>query len=282
MPCAQIRDLTGHLIDEDRLILVKQLGQGSFGHVYRAIHAACSSKIFAVKVAPLPAPGSRENDFLNREGLIHELLSDHPNIVTMHRKFRTEKHAFMVMDFCDGGDLFDAIDSKVFRGDTALLKHVFVQILDAVAYCHERGVYHRDIKPENILYSSDGMAFLTDFGLSTQSKFSDVFRIGSPYYMSPECLGEGQRALVYLNRPNDIWSLGIVLVNMLTGAYPWSRAWSQDVCYQEYLRDPDILYDIFPISRSATELLKKVFEVEPLGRLAITKFREEVSAVDEF
>ena len=78
------------------------------------------------------------------------------------------------------------IDRLLYTRKDALLKSVFLQILDAVEYCHDHGIYHRDLKPDNILINEDGTQIkLADFGLSTTSKISDSFGCGSPPYMSP-------------------------------------------------------------------------------------------------
>jgi serine/threonine protein kinase len=122
-----------------------------------------------------------------REFEHHKLASGHPNIVTFHRCFSDGHFVYVVLDFCNGGDLFSAITEKrLFHGNERLIKSVFVQLIDAVAHCHKVGVYHRDIKPENVLCLDDGNDIrLSDFGLSITSPYSIEFGCGSAHYMSP-------------------------------------------------------------------------------------------------
>ena len=94
---------------------------------------------------------------------------------------------YVFMEYCSGGDLFaPIIDRGLYAGDDALVRMVLVQLLDAVQYCHDRGVYHRDIKLDNILTNEDGTEVkIADFGLSTSSPTSESFGCGSLPYMSP-------------------------------------------------------------------------------------------------
>ena len=91
------------------------------------------------------------------------------------------------MDFCPDGDLFSQIlHQRRYLGHDGLIKHVFLQLLDAVGYCHSLGIYHRDLKPDNVLCFNGGLRLaLTDFGLATTDRMSDEFRSGSVYHMSP-------------------------------------------------------------------------------------------------
>jgi serine/threonine protein kinase len=181
----------GTLIDGGSLQLVEVLGVGGYGVVYRAVEARPSTttpKSYAVKclVAP-PVQNPRSRQVHIREIALHQLASRHPGIVTLHRVVECLNITYIIMDYAPDHDLFTQIlHSCRYLGDDALIKHVFLQLLDAVEYCHSLGIYHRDLKPENILCYDDGLRIaITDFGLATTEKVSDEFRTGSVFHMSP-------------------------------------------------------------------------------------------------
>jgi serine/threonine protein kinase len=180
-------NFSGFLLD-NRFKLLDPLGSGAYGRVYKAADLNPTSKsprFFAVKCLLRPPAGSRRDQFQLREFALHLLVSKHPNIVTFHKVFQDSSFIYVVLDLCIGGDLFSAINPKnIFFRNDALVKTTFLQILDAIEYCHQHDVYHRDLKPENILCSKDHTrVFLADFGLSTQARVSKEFRCGSAFYV---------------------------------------------------------------------------------------------------
>ena len=179
-------DFTGHVLDGGRFRLLESLGTGAYGKVYRALDNA-SATCYAVKCLNKPKPGSQPDVLQRREFALHKLVSGHPNIVTFHEFFSDGLYVYVVLDLCLGGDLFAAITEKnVFHNDSWLIKRAFIQLLDAVQYCHDLGVFHRDIKPENVLCSPECTNVrLADFGLSIKSPVCRDFGCGSSYYMSP-------------------------------------------------------------------------------------------------
>jgi serine/threonine protein kinase len=178
-------DLTGKVV-AGRYFLEELVGTGGFGVVHRAIDGDCRE--YAVKCLRRVAnPNSRDAIRQIREMALHRMVSSHPNIVTIHEVVEDDQFVYVVMDFCPGGDLFEAIiEQDVFYCRDDLIKSVFVQIVDAVHSCHERGIAHRDLKPENILCNEDySRVYLADFGLSSRDFYSEEFCCGSSFYMSP-------------------------------------------------------------------------------------------------
>ncbi|KAF8914011.1 kinase-like domain-containing protein, partial [Gymnopilus junonius] len=220
-----------------RLRLLESLGSGAYGKVYRAVDCVSfRPKFYAVKCLQRPEPGSRTELLQQREFSHHKLVSGHPNIVTFHQFFHDTRFVYVVLDLVTGGDLFAAITERhVFFNNGRLIKTAFIQLIDAVQYCHDLGVFHRDIKPENVLCSADGAdILLADFGLSIQSPVCQDFGCGSSYYMSPECIGREFNTGKYSTRHNDIWALGVILTNMITGRNPWRYATTEDDCFSAY------------------------------------------------
>lgn len=226
----------GTVIDNGALELVDILGYGGYGVVYRAVdRAAARAGVrveYAVKcLAHAQAP--RQRALHLREVALHRLAGAHPGVVGLHRVLDEGAHTFLIMDYCPDGDLFAQIlHRRTYLGRDARIKHVFLQLLDAVEHCHALGIYHRDLKPENVLCFDGGLRVaVTDFGLATTDKVSQEFRTGSVYHMSPgpffccdlrsdldpdafppECQG-GRFAPTGSYSPlfNDIWSLGIIV-----------------------------------------------------------------------
>ncbi|OCH87827.1 kinase-like protein, partial [Obba rivulosa] len=263
------------------------LGEGAFGVVYRALDLSSSSwspTYRAVKIIRKSVPDvPMMHELLQRETKLHRLVADIPNVLTLYGVFQSNNYMYLVLDYCPGGNLSDHIIEGTFEKNDALVRKVFVQILDAVHECHERGVYHRDLKPENILCRKDGSGvYLADFGLATDAPRSEEFGCGSSYWMSPECIGYGYGYVPYSTRQSDMWSLGIILVNIIASCYPWHKAEVEDISFSEFLDDPCSFYDRLPISRGAREILERVFRMHPVARITIPKLREAILNVDSF
>ena len=172
------------------LQLVEILGYGGYGIVYRAVDTFTSNpRSYAVKCLPHSNKRSatRQRQLHMREITLHQLASGHPNVVTLHRVIEDYQYTFIVMEYCSDGDLFTQIlHQRRYLGNNVLIKDVFLQLLDAVQYCHSLNIYHRDLKPENVLCFENGLRLaITDFGLATTERMSTEFRTGSVYHMSP-------------------------------------------------------------------------------------------------
>lgn len=176
-----------------------------------------------------------------QEILMLKKVDSHPNITTLIDYFDT----FMVMEYVPRGDLHDAIQLGIAPVATRDVIDVFMQLISAVEYCHKNGVYHRDIKPENILIAEDWSIKLTDFGLATDLLICDDFDVGSERYMAPELL-EHSDIETYAADKVDIWSLGIVLLNIVFGKSPFKSASSKDKMFLYFAANRETLFDIFP------------------------------------
>jgi len=171
------------------LELIEVLGVGGYGVVYRAVDTySLQPKSYAVKCllrSHVQQSGKRQLHI--REIALHQISSAHPGVITLHRVVEEGDYTYIIMDYAPDHDLFTQILNNCrYIGDDALIKDVFLQLLDAVEYCHSLGIYHRDLKPENILcFDSGRRVAITDFGLATTEKVSEELRTGSIYHMSP-------------------------------------------------------------------------------------------------
>jgi serine/threonine protein kinase len=156
--------------------------------------------------------------------------------------------------------------------------------LDAVEYCHSIGIYHRDLKPENILVTDEGRTVkLADFGLATADYLTSDFGCGSTFYMSPECHQSSPKAYsCYASAPNDVWSLGVILVNLTCGRNPWKRASFEDSTFRACMKDPKFLRSILPLSPELDDTLKRVFELDPAQRITIPELRVRIQQCPTF
>lgn len=183
------RNLIGSTIANDTFLFVDLLACGASGAVYRAVDLTspdCDQ--YAVKCMSKTLCDGAFTHLLRREILLHQRVSKHPHILTMHNVYEDESSVYIVLDLVRSGDLRKSIHEKraPYYGNNDIVRSVFGQIVDAVGYCHKKGLYHRDLKPDNILASADGKSvWLADFGLATVDKKSTEFRTGTLPYLSP-------------------------------------------------------------------------------------------------
>lgn len=273
--CYAPEDRLGLLL-ANRLELTSILGVGAYGVVYTAVDIHTNVP-YAVKALNKTGLDPRQRKFQQREIKLHHLASPHPNVVSLVRIMDSVDCTFVVIEFCPEGDLFSSITERGhFVGNDPLAKRAFLQILDAVQFCHSIGIYHRDLKPENILVTDGGMTVkLADFGLATMDYYTSDFGCGSTFYMSPECQQTNPPPFAcYASAPNDIWSLGVILVNLTCGRNPWKRASTDDTTFRAYLKDPEFLRTILPVSSELNVILRRIFECDPVKRITIPELRQ--------
>ncbi|SMN22811.1 similar to Saccharomyces cerevisiae YDR247W VHS1 Cytoplasmic serine/threonine protein kinase [Maudiozyma saulgeensis] len=212
----------------------------------------------------------------------------HSNIVTIHEALDSSYISFIVMDYYHK-DLFTSIvDEQHFANDGILIKRVFLQLCSALEYCHENGISHCDIKPENLLLDDNNNLYICDFGLSSTDKsLKKNISVGSPYYMAPERLhvieNNNNSCLEYPTTKGDIWSLGIILINLACMRNPWLKAHQlQDKTFKHFINNPNVLKNLLPISESFFELLIQILQINPLERKDIHNLMYEVAQLDSF
>lgn len=297
--CDAPEDRLGLLL-ANRLELTGILGVGAYGVVYSAIDIR-SNVPYAVKALNKAGLDPRQRKFQQREIRLHHLASRHPNVVSLVNIMDSHDCTFVVLEFCPEGDLFSNITERgQFVGNDILARRAFLQILDAVDFCHSIGIYHRDLKPENILVTDHGMSVkLADFGLATTEYLTNDFGCGSTFYMSPgifyprfpitkdlrltvpiECLQSNPKP--YASAPNDVWSLGVILVNLCCGRNPWKKASPEDSTFLAYLKDREFLRTILPLSPELNAILKRIFECDPQKRISIAELRRLVLECPRF
>jgi predicted Ser/Thr protein kinase len=207
-----------------QLEILEMLGQGGMGAVYKARQPALD-RFVALKI--LPAEASRDPAFAERFTREARALArlNHPNVVTVYDFGQAGGLYYFVMEYIDGVNLRHLLRAGRLTPEQAL--RVVPQICDALQYAHEEHIVHRDIKPENILIDQRGRVKIADFGIAKLlgRKASDYTLtgpwqvVGTPHYMAPEQM---ERPLAVDHRA-DIYSLGVVFYEMLTGELPMGR-----------------------------------------------------------
>lgn len=174
--------------------------------------------------------------------------------------------------------LINTIANNQYVGDDELIRSVFLQILDGITQLHSYGIVHRDLKCENIVCSDDGRRVrICDFGLATSEVHSSEFGCGSTFYIAPESIGENRATRKsYPTKPGDIWSLGVILVNLVCARNPWRSAITSDKTFNTYLQDPSFLRRILPISLELQTILQGIFRVDPEERVQLRTLREQI------
>ena len=200
--------------------IIEEIGRGGMAIVYKAYQPS-RRRYVALKV--LPAYFQHDVQFLkrfHREAQAAKAL-DHPNIVKVYESGEVEGLNYIAMEYVDGGSVAGELRRRGKPFDLTTAVNIIAQIGAALEYAHSRGIVHRDIKPSNILLTKDGRALLSDFGIAKAVGTSTITEpgalVGTPQYMSPE-QAKGRKDI---DHRTDIYSLGVVLYQMLTGEVPF-------------------------------------------------------------
>lgn len=261
-----------------RYEIIEELGQGAMGRVYRARDPLIERTV-AVKTVPI--------DQLRREGsdaearFLREAQSagrlSHPNIVTIYDVGEADGFAYIAMEYLTGATLREIMDKGPMPLDLAL--ETAQQMAEALTFAHAHGVIHRDIKPANVMISGgQGRIKLTDFGIAhlPNSDHTQAGQmLGSPRYMSPE-----QAMGRELDGRSDLFSLGAVLYEMLTGCYAFDGDNLPMIVYRVIHDTPVAAASLRPqLPAELTELLARLLDKDPAARPDAQTATEMIQAV---
>lgn len=222
-----------------RYEIIEVLGRGAMGIVYKA-HDPAIDRVIAIKVIKLEAKslgiGKEEikSRFL-REARSAGTLS-HPSIITIYDVGEKRDSAYIAMEYIDGKTFADIIAEGV-KLNYEQICNTFSQIASALDYAHKKGIIHRDLKPANIMLTKEGIVKLCDFGIAKIKAAGHTTRtgiiVGTPYYMSPEQV-KGEKTI---DGRSDIFSLAIVLYELITGDIPF-KGETTSILYKIVHEDP--------------------------------------------
>jgi len=217
--------------------ILEKLGEGGMGVVYKAQDTKLD-RIVALKFLPAQYASDKElKSRFKREAQAAAALN-HPNIITIHEVAEYENRPYFAMEYVEGESLKDLITRKDLSIDK--VADIAMQICEGLAKAHEVGIVHRDVKPQNILIDKDGRARILDFGLAKLKKDAMLTRTGSTVgtvaYMSPE-QAQGEE----VDYRSDIFSLGVVLYEMITGQLPFKSEHEAAMIYSIVNENPEPL-----------------------------------------
>ena len=254
------------------------IGVGGMANVYKA-YDVLEDRIVAVKI--LREEYMDNDEFMRRfrnESRAISLL-DHPNIVKVYDVIFSNRIQSIVMEYIDGITLKDYIDQEhVLRWKEAV--HFTVQILKALQHAHDKGIVHRDVKPHNIMLLSDGSIKITDFGIARFSRSNTKTitdkAIGSVHYISPE-----QASGACTDARSDLYSLGVMMFEMLTGKLPFEADSLVSVAIKQIQSEPIRPRSINPdIPEGLEEIVMRAMQKDASKRYQSAA--EMLHDIDEF
>ncbi|KAJ3040330.1 hypothetical protein HK097_002584, partial [Rhizophlyctis rosea] len=250
------------------------IGQGAFGKVFLGLNIA-TGEFMAVKQVVLGAPGDaqkkKREDALRREiELLKEL--DDENVVRYLGSEITQTHFNVFLEYISGGSISSVL-ARCGKFNDHIVQCLTLQILWGLEYLHERSIIHRDIKGANILVDTDGCVKISDFGISKKNEYRMAYQRvtrmsmqGSIPWMAPEVAkGKGYGAKV------DVWSLGCLVLEMLTGLHPWHKVRGNVIYLLGTGHSPPVPDTL---SDSARDFLGKCFTIDPEARPTATELLE--------
>ncbi len=248
--------------------LEREIGRGGMGIVYRARDPRLKRGV-AVKLLPpdLAFRPDIRSRFL-REAETAARLS-HPNIVPIYTVDEREGLVYFVMALVEGESVGDRL-KRVGRMPIADVRRILREVAEALAYAHANGVVHRDVKPDNILLDANsGRAMVTDFGIARAASDGEArltatgAAIGTPAYMSPEqCSGDRE-----IDGRSDLYSLGAVAYDMITGAPPFAGGNTPSIMMKQVMERPAPLHEARPdVPNDLEQIVMRMLEKDPANR----------------
>ncbi|XP_058074437.1 CBL-interacting protein kinase 24-like [Magnolia sinica] len=247
----------------------RTIGEGTFAKVKFAQNMETGESVAMKVLAKSTILKHKMVDQIKREISIMKIVR-HPNIVRLHEVLASRTKIYIILEFVTGGELFDKIVHQGRLGENESRRY-FQQLLDAVAYCHSKGVYHRDLKPENLLLDSQGNLKISDFGLSALPQQGVGLlhtTCGTPNYVAPEVLSHQG----YDGSAADVWSCGVILYVLMAGYLPFDETDLPTL----YTKINAAEFSCPPwISPGAESLIHRILDPNPKIRIKIEGIRSD-------
>ncbi|KAJ4709375.1 Non-specific serine/threonine protein kinase [Melia azedarach] len=248
--------------------LGRTIGEGTFAKVKLGVDTT-NGRYVAIKVIDKHMVLETNLKYQVQREIRTMKLLHHPNIVRIHEVIGSKTKIYIVMEYVSGGQLSDKLSYAKKLSEPEARK-LFQQLIDAVDYCHNRGVYHRDLKPENLLLDSKGNLKVSDFGLSALRKPGNMLTTacGSPCYVAPELLANKG----YEGAAADVWSCGVILFELLAGYLPFDDR-NLMVLYKKISR-ADYKFPHW-FTDSQKHLISRILDPSPPKRITVLEITED-------
>ncbi|XXG52705.1 hypothetical protein AAC387_Pa03g0962 [Persea americana] len=249
----------------------RTIGEGTFAKVKFARNSETGDPVALKILDKEKVLKHKMVEQIKREIAIMKLIK-HPNVVRLYEVMGSRTKIFIVLEFVTGGELFDKIvNHGQMREDEA--RRYLQQLINAVDYCHSRGVYHRDLKPENLLLDANGNLKVSDFGLSALSQqVGDDGLLhttcGTPNYVAPEVLNDRG----YDGATADLWSCGVILFVLLAGYLPFDD--SNLLTLYKKISTAEFSCPSW-FSLGAMKLITRILDPNPMTRITIPEILED-------
>ena len=245
--------------------IIKELGAGSFGHVYLVTHKATKAQYAIKAIDKRNKTNQEEKPYFRREIEVMYKIH-HPNVVKLYGHFEDNNYCYFIMEYISKGNVYGLIpQDKKKRLNNQVVASLMKDVISAVYYLHNMKpiIIHRDIKPENVLLADGLVAKLTDFGWSNymQEDEKRTTVCGTPIYLAPEIIKEQGH-----DEKVDIWCIGVLLFELITGNVPFQGndidTLKENILHLKISWPKDINVD-------AKSLIKKILKSDPAARISL-------------
>ncbi len=251
--------------------IVKELGAGSFGHVYLVIHKVTKVQYAIKAIDKRNKTNQEEKPYFRREIEVMYKIH-HPNVVKLYGHFEDNNYCYFIMEYISKGNVYGLIpQDKKKRINNQIVASLMKDVISAVYYLHNMKppIIHRDIKPENVLLADGLVAKLTDFGWSNymQEDEKRTTVCGTPIYLAPEIIKEQGH-----DEKVDIWCIGVLLFELITGNVPFQGndidTLKENILHLKIVWPKDINID-------AKSVIKKILKSEPSARISLEEILQQ-------
>ena len=235
--------------------IVEKLGEGGMGVVYKAEDSKLRRDV-AIKFLPNYITKSKEERIRFENEAQAAASLNHPNIATIHAIEEADNQIFIVMEYINGPELKEKMEAGEITLESSL--SIIEQVASGLNAAHQKGIVHRDIKSSNIMLTKSGQVKIMDFGLAKVRGTSQITKIGTTIgtaaYMSPE-QAQGEKA----DHRADIWAMGVIFYEMLTGQLPFKGEFEQAIIYSILNVEPELVTTLKPeIPAKLAQITKKM------------------------